>query len=83
VAIDRPTTTRGATAPLFFVFVPETYFVLDTKIFPGLVSWPSSRRRLRDRCPRPQANAEDRKRIERKRSQKLGQKKGAYAPLIF
>jgi hypothetical protein len=29
------------------------------------------------------ANAKDRKRIERKRSQKLGQKKGAYAPLIF
>ena len=29
------------------------------------------------------ANAKDRKRIERTRSQKLGQKKGAYAPLIF
>lgn len=29
------------------------------------------------------ANAKDRKRIERKRSQKLGQKKGANAPLIF
>jgi len=28
-------------------------------------------------------NAQDRKRIERKRSQKLGEKKGAYAPLIF
>ena len=29
------------------------------------------------------ANAKDRKRIERTRSQKLGEKKGAYAPLIF
>jgi len=29
------------------------------------------------------ANAKDRKRIERTRSQKLGQKKGANAPLIL
>jgi len=29
------------------------------------------------------ANAKDRKRIERKRSQKIGEKKGANAPLIF
>jgi hypothetical protein len=33
VAIDRPTPTRGATAPLFFAFVPETNFVLDTIFF--------------------------------------------------
>jgi len=31
--IDRPTPTRGATAPLFFAFAPENNFELDSIFF--------------------------------------------------
>ena len=97
IYVGWPTPTRGAAVPLFFAFVPETNFVLDTIFFVAAfqnLAW----------CPAPgptpgnakltqkiakELNAQDRKKLqkkiklERKRSQKLGQKKGANAPLIF
>jgi hypothetical protein len=69
VAIDRPTPTRGAVAPLFFAFVPETNFVLDTIFFcssfskPGLVPDFKSGKCWRMLTPKiaKELNAQDRK----------------------
>jgi hypothetical protein len=56
----------------FFLPSPKQLF----KTWPGFLAWLLIPNLVN-------ANAKDRKRIERKRSQKLGEKKGAYAPLIF
>jgi len=81
IYVGWPTPTRGAAVPLFFAFVPETNFVLDTIFFvaafqnlawsPGLV--PGSGANTWKR----KANAKDRKRIERTRSQKAAKKNKA------
>jgi len=71
VAVVRPTPTRGATAPLFFAFAPENNFELDSIFFVAAfqnLAWFLISNLVN-------ANAKDRKRIERTRSQKAAKKK--------
>jgi len=75
--IDKSTPTRGAVAPLFFAQSKEAFQNLAW--FPGLAPGVGSGADAQGR----KLTLKIAKRIERKRSQKLGQKKGAYAPLIF